>query len=142
MLDKLVAFALFTILATAPSVTAQQKAEIKRVPPENTSITSGAEMFGTYCAVCHGVDGKGNGPAAPALAKQPPDLTQLSKKNGGKFPTFIVSNVILGDEFIAAHGSRDMPMWGDVFRSKNRDESAIKLRRHNLTVYVESLQQK
>ncbi len=142
MLDKLVAFALFTILATAPSVTAQQKAEIKRVPPENTSITSGAEMFGTYCAVCHGVDGKGNGPAAPALAKQPPDLTQLSKKNGGKFPTFIVSNVILGDEFIAAHGSRDMPMWGDVFRSKNRDESAIKLRIHNLTVYVESLQQK
>ena len=71
MLDKLVAFALFTILATAPSVAAQQKAEIKRVPPENTSITSGAEMFGTYCAVCHGVDGKGNGPAAPALAKQP-----------------------------------------------------------------------
>ena len=142
MLDKLVAFALFTILATAPSVTAQQKAEIKRVPPENTSITSGAEMFGTYCAVCHGVDGKGNGPAAPALAKQPPDLAQLSKKNGGKFPTFIVSNVILGDEFIAAHGSRDMPMWGDVFRSKNRDESAIKLRIHNLTVYVESLQQK
>ena len=132
---------LFAILLIAGPGSAQQP-EIRRVPPENTPITSGSEMFRIYCAVCHGTDGKGNGPAVPALAKQPPDLTQLSKKNGGKFPTFIVSNVILGDEFIAAHGSRDMPMWGDAFRSKNRDESAIKLRIHNLTEYIESLQQK
>lgn len=141
MLCKVSGLALFAILAVMDASSAQQP-EIKRVPPENTPITSGAEMFRTYCAVCHGVDGKGNGPAVPALARQPPDLTQLTRKNGGKFPTFIVSNVILGDEFIAAHGSRDMPMWGDVFRSKNRDESAIKLRMHNLTEYIESLQQK
>lgn len=142
MRSKATLSVLLMILAVVPSGSARQQTGIKRVPPEDTPVTSGPVMFRTYCAVCHGIDGKGNGPAVPALAKQPPDLTQLSKKNGGKFPTFVVSNIILGDEFIAAHGSRDMPMWGDVFRSKNRDESAIKLRIHNLTEYVESLQQK
>ena len=75
----------------------QKNPEIKRVPPSNTDPTSGVEMYRTYCAVCHGLDGKGNGPAARALKQQPSDLTLLSKRNGGAFPTFRISNIIQGD---------------------------------------------
>lgn len=99
-------------------------------------------MYGAYCAVCHGVDGKGNGPAASALKQPPSDLTQISRKNGGKFPDFVVANVIQGDTAVVAHGSRDMPMWGDVFRSMQRDDPLVKLRVANLTKYIASLQQK
>jgi len=74
-----------------------QKPTIKQTSPQYTDPTSGLEMYRTYCAVCHGVAGKGNGPAAPALRQAPPDLTLLSKKRGGEFPSFRVSNIIQGD---------------------------------------------
>ena len=35
----------------------------------------GKDSFMAYCAVCHGADGRGNGPAAPALKTPVPDLT-------------------------------------------------------------------
>jgi mono/diheme cytochrome c family protein len=120
----------------------QQKPTIKPTSPQYTDPTSGAEMYRTYCAVCHGLAGKGNGPAAPALKQALPDLTLLSKKSGGQFPSFRVSNIIQGDAEITAHGSKEMPMWGDVFRSLRRDELVVKLRVHNLADYIESLQEK
>jgi mono/diheme cytochrome c family protein len=113
----------------------------KEVPAMTPEIV-GQEMFRAYCASCHGLDGKGKGPVAPALKKQPPDLTLLSKNNGGKFPRDIVSSVIEGTDFITDHGSRDMPIWGDAFRAVNRDESMVKLKVRNLTIYIESTQQK
>ena len=99
-------------------------------------------MYRAYCAVCHGLDGKGNGPAAPALKQTLPDLTLLAKKNGGQFPTFRVSNIITGDAHIIAHGSREMPMWGDLFRDIQRNDAMVKLRVHNLVDYLVSIQQK
>ena len=102
-------------------------------------------MYRTYCAVCHGLDGNGSGPAASALKKPIPNLTQLSKKNRGEFPDFKITNIIQGDSnapVITAHGSKDMPMWGDVFDTLKPDEGVVKLRIHNLTEYVRSLQQK
>ncbi len=118
----------------------QQQPTIKQSPPAYTDPASGAEMYRTYCAVCHGIEGKGNGPAAPALKQELPDLTVLSKKNGGEFPSFRVSNIIQGDANITAHGSKEMPMWGDAFRSLRRDESVVKLV-YNLTEYIASLQE-
>jgi len=120
---------------------AQQPPKIKHEHPSETDPASGVEMYRTYCAVCHGLDGKGGGPAAPALKQEPPDLTLLSKKNGGEFPAFRVSNIIQGDAVVDAHGSRDMPTWGDAFRTLKRDEAMVKLRVHNLTQYIASLQQ-
>src|SRR5271165_1456991 len=79
--------------------------------PVTTSF-SGTEMFKTWCASCHGLQGKGDGPAAAALKIPPADLTQLAKKNGGKFPMEKVRNYIDGTKEVAAHGSRDMPVWG------------------------------
>ncbi|MBI4902127.1 MAG: cytochrome c [Acidobacteria bacterium] len=121
---------------------AQDKPKIKEVPPTPTSPASGKEMFRSYCAPCHGMMAKGDGPAAPALKKQPTDLTQLAAKNGGKFPAIKVYAQIEGDSMTPAHGAKGMPIWGDVFRSMTHNEGEIKMRINNLTRYVESLQVK
>jgi mono/diheme cytochrome c family protein len=121
---------------------AQGKAKPERESSTMTAVVAGQETFRSYCASCHGVDGKGNGPAAPSLKKPPTDLTLLSKKNGGKFPRTIVSSVIRGDDFITDHGTRDMPIWGSAFRTVNRDEMMVELKIQNLTTYIESIQQK
>jgi mono/diheme cytochrome c family protein len=136
---------LFVFIAAIGSLAyAQSKPKIKRVPAEYTSPASGPDMFRSYCSACHGVDGTGNGPAAAALKKQPANLTQLSAKNGGKFPALRVVNFIQGDDTMsmpAAHGTRDMPMWGTVFRNMG-DDTAVRFRLRNLTDYIESLQKK
>jgi len=133
---------LFLVVSFTLSALPQQKPTITRGPAQQTDPTSGVEMYLSHCAVCHGPDGKGNGPAAPALKQSPSDLTQLSKKNGGKFPDMRFATVVQGDSVVPAHGSRDMPMWGDIFRSLERNDAIVKLRVHNLAEYVASLQQK
>jgi mono/diheme cytochrome c family protein len=121
---------------------AQQKPEIKKVPIEPTRVADAAKMFTTYCAACHGVTGKGDGPAATALKKTPADLTKISARNGGTFPEAKVSRYIQGNDEVAAHGNRDMPIWGDLFSSLNNgDRLFVALRVKNLTDYLRSIQQ-
>jgi len=122
------------------AMSAYAQPKIEKVPPVATSPASGKEMFTAYCAVCHGPDGKGDGPAAAALKKAPANLTQLSAKNGGKFPDAVVARYISGDETTAAHGSRDMPIWGKVFHSMENNPAVDELRIRNLTNYVKTLQ--
>ncbi len=99
-------------------------------------------MFKAYCASCHGIDAKGHGPAAPALKTPPPDLTMLSKDNQGKFPGFRVVTVIK-DGDVTSHGSKEMPVWGEVLGSiGSTTPREVELRISNLTHYIESLQQK
>lgn len=118
-------------------------ADIKKVAPSQTSPTSGKDMFMTYCAVCHGKDAKGSGPAAAALRKPPADLTTLAVRSGGKFPELRVAETIRGDVSNPAHGSKEMPVWGDVFQSMSRDSGAGKqMRVSNLTAYIKSIQAK
>ncbi|HWE51547.1 MAG TPA: cytochrome c [Bryobacteraceae bacterium] len=106
----------------------------QRAPLSNE--LSGSESYRTYCASCHGIDGKGSGPAAAALRKAPPDLTLINKRNHGEFPAFRITHIIDGFEVQAAHGSREMPVWGDYFR----DKELLELREHNLTDYLRSIQ--
>jgi mono/diheme cytochrome c family protein len=121
---------------------AQQK-EIKHVPLKDTSAASGKQMYETYCAVCHGKDGKGNGPAAEALKVPPTDLTTLAQKNGGKYPSTHVSATIQGDQAVAAHGSKEMPVWGNLFWHISQGHSAeVQLRIANLNKYIEDMQAK
>jgi mono/diheme cytochrome c family protein len=68
------------------------------------------------CASCHGETGKGDGPAAKSLPKPPGDLTKLAKNNNGVFPISRVYDVIDGRMQVIMHGTREMPVWGDVFR--------------------------
>ncbi|HET7206174.1 MAG TPA: c-type cytochrome [Terriglobales bacterium] len=130
------------LMALASAAMAQEK-EIKHVPVKPTSAASGSEMYKTYCAVCHGADAKGAGPAAEALKAQPTDLTSLSKKNGGKYPSDTVANTIRGDARVLAHGTKDMPIWGNLFwHMSGGHPSEVQLRVANLNKYVESLQEK
>jgi len=69
------------------------------------------------CAVCHGLKGKGDGPYA-AIGMSVPDLTTLSKRNNGVFPVQHLNDVIDGTEILAAHGTRNMPIWGTVYRAQ------------------------
>jgi mono/diheme cytochrome c family protein len=120
-----------------------QKPEIKKTQIKPTPAESGAAMFSEYCAVCHGKDAKGSGPAAPALKVAPPDLTTLARGNSGKFPAPHVSNVIRSGGDTSAHGSKDMPVWGRAFLSLTpHDDAIVQERIFNLTNYIESLQQK
>jgi mono/diheme cytochrome c family protein len=100
----------------------------------------GVDTYKAYCAVCHGPEAKGNGPAATALKKAPADLTTIAKRNGGKFSPADVEAVILGQQVMASHGSRDMPIWGPVFQSLAPDNSVMKLRVANLVNYLKSIQ--
>jgi mono/diheme cytochrome c family protein len=141
---------LFSVLILfAYTVTAQDqgqdqaKTTIKHVTVKPTSPASGKEMYTSYCAVCHGTDGKGGGPAASALKTPPADLTMLSKNNGGEFPALKVSSILRGTSDLLAHGSKEMPVWGPLFRSMSGGhESEVQQRVANLTQYVESLQAK
>jgi hypothetical protein len=100
-------------------------------------------MYTAYCAVCHGTDAKGGGPAASALKTAPTDLTLLAKNNGGKYPEMKVSSAIRGEGGPPAHGSKDMPVWGSLFWSMSAGhEGELQQRVSNLPHYIESLQAK
>lgn len=141
MLRKM--FFLWALVAAFAMVAAAQKPVVKTVPAPQTSPASGKEMYVNYCASCHGVAGKGDGPAAVALKTAPPDLTTLSRRNQGKFPSAHVAQAIKGDTATPAHGSKDMPVWGPVFSSLNKgDQALVQLRISNLTKYIEAMQAK
>jgi len=126
----------------APFLAAQDKPKADVATPTITPVAAGQETFRTYCASCHGLDAKGTGPAVAELKSKPSDLTQLSKRNGGKFPSTLVENVLQDSYLFSAHRSRDMPVWGDAFRNANRDERLVKLKIHNVVLYIESVQEK
>ncbi len=134
----------FTCMAVAQDQTQDQtKTTIQHVTVKPTSPASGKEMYTSYCAVCHGTDGKGGGPAASALKTPPADLTLLSKNNGGKFPSLKVASTIRGTSDLPAHGSKEMPVWGPLFRSiSGGHEGEVQQRAANLTQYIETLQAK
>jgi len=131
------------MLAMAQQSAPEQEKVIKHIPVKQTSAASGQEMFNSYCAVCHGVDGKGAGPAASALKVAPTDLSGLTAKNGGKYPSLHVSSVLRGEAETPAHGSKDMPVWGPLFRHLSQGHDAeVQQRIANLNQYVESIQKK
>jgi len=117
-------------------------ATVKKVPVRPAQTVSGKELFREYCAVCHGTDGKGNGPAAKALKVPPADLTQIAARNGGKYPEVKVQHAINGEAAPAAHGSKDMPMWGNVFEHMSSNPDLGTIRVYNLVKYIEAIQAK
>ncbi|HLY98710.1 MAG TPA: c-type cytochrome [Candidatus Angelobacter sp.] len=117
---------------------AEQNEKVQRLIPS----LKGPHLFREYCAPCHGEDGKGNGPVAPALNAKPPDLTLIARRNGGAFPVKVVRSQIAGDELVIAHGSREMPIWGPLFHQVEWDRDYGEIRLQNITTYLESIQQK
>jgi mono/diheme cytochrome c family protein len=119
-----------------------QEKTVKKVPVKPTAATSGKDLFHQYCAVCHGQDAKGAGPAADALKKSPTDLTQLSRKNNGKFPEQRVLATFKGEDNVTAHGSQDMPVWGTIFTNMSPNLTQGQDRIYSLLHYVEEIQAK
>lgn len=132
--------AMVVILALEAPATAQREQEWMADKNDLILPVSGAELYREFCATCHGRDARGNGPAAPALQKVPPDLTRISERNGGAFPAERVKDYISGESSLLSHGSREMPIWGPIFRQADRDYELGLIRLHNVTVYLESLQ--
>lgn len=99
-----------SILITAASATAASTKTLQMI-----KVPSGPALFTEHCAQCHGMDGKGNGPMASSLKVAPADLTTINKRAGGKFPAERIVETIRYGGDVAAHGSREMPIWGKVF---------------------------
>ena len=108
-LSNLVAILITAFLGVQPLPAIAQDMEV---------IAGGEIEFQNNCAVCHGSDGRGQGIMSRFLTLRPADLTQLAKRNGGTFPFWQVYRKIDGREEVKAHGSRDMPVWGDRFRAQ------------------------
>ena len=134
---------LLTFAIAQQAAPAQSTPVVKHVPIAHASPSSGKEMFDSYCAVCHGKDAKGSGPAAQAMKTPPTNLTALAKNSGGKYPAPHVAAVIRGQAMTPSHGSQDMPVWGPLFSSISQGhESQVQQRITNLTDYIETLQAK
>ena len=122
--------------------------EIKEAPLtwQQAALTDGEELFLELCASCHGVSGKGDGPAAGALAKPVSNLTVLSVNNDDVFPMEQVTSSITGEAQIVAHGTIDMPVWGQRFEELRPDwkqfrrKALARQRIYNLALHIESLQ--
>jgi mono/diheme cytochrome c family protein len=86
------------------------------------AIDIGRAEYAASCAVCHGTGGKGDGPLAAQLKKAVPDLTNIEKTNRGVFPFDRVYDVIDGRQAVAAHGPREMPVWGNRYSALAGEE--------------------
>ena len=99
------------VILSSVLLSAAQKQNKATSPAHNP--VKGAKIFRYYCAACHGADARGHGPASAALKHAVPDLTLISKRNGGTFSHQRVKEIIDGKEpGPLAHGDREMPIWG------------------------------
>jgi len=141
----LCALGLIAALLFAAVPSGSQNVTVNPKPIVYTHPDDGREMYVTYCAPCHGMTGEGNGPAAPAFKQAPANLTILAKTHGGKYPQDAVKTTLTFGTNVPAHGDAKMPVWGALFDSLDSGSgpsSVPKLRIHNLTEYIKTLQAK
>jgi mono/diheme cytochrome c family protein len=97
---------------------------------------SGAELYRHFCASCHGLEGRGDGPVAASLKPDVPDLTRISARNDGAFPSESVRLTIDGQDLPRAHGVRDMPVWGWEFYAVKGEDPARRQRVEELILRI------
>ncbi len=142
MLNRLLVIAVAATLATGMSYADQSNSKVT-IPVTKTTASSGKQMYTSYCAPCHGVDARGQGPVASALKTPPTDLTVLSRNNHGKFPDTHIVSVLQNGAEIPSHGSPEMPVWGPILGKMNQTNPQDRLLRiSNLSRYLESMQVK
>ena len=135
------------VLAAATTLTliflrvSDRPVHAQQTPPILIESLAGRDSFQQYCAPCHGTTGRGDGPVASALRTRPADLTTLARRSGGTFAGDRVREFITGTgRGPAAHGTTEMPIWGQMFRAFESDARARE-RTVNLVSYIESLQE-
>lgn len=114
-------------------------------PLSEAEMSAGQKSFLQYCSACHGPEGRGNGPVAAALRTPPADLTRIAARRGGQFPEAEVASYIDGRIAVGAHGSREMPVWGERLNKKFGSDAVSEemVQGHLLILvnYLKSLQQ-
>ena len=148
-MKKYIIASVFFALA-ASTIAALAQPEVREAPLswQQAALTDGEALYMELCAVCHGTSGKGDGPAAAAMASPVTDLTALAARNGGVFPRDEVQASITGESRVVAHGTGEMPVWGARFEEvrpdwkQHRRQALARQRIYNLTVYIETLQAK
>lgn len=83
----------------------------------------GRDEYMKHCAVCHGEDGKGDGPLAQSMTVALPDLTKIEERRGGTFPMKEIYQIIDGRKMLRGHGTSDMPVWGDRYSFETYEET-------------------
>jgi len=127
------------VIFTASATYAQVK-QIKVENAKSAATWKGDDLYRQFCAVCHGMDGKGVGPAADALRVKATDLTLMARQNNGKFPVLQAKNVLSGVDRVTAHGVADMPTWGDTFKSISANETFGEMRIDAVVEYLQQIQ--
>ena len=111
---------------------------------QEVSGYTGAALYKTYCASCHGIYGRGDGPVAPSLKVEVPDLTRIAARHNGEFPAEQIRKIIDGRTTRPPHGPRDMPVWGDAFRTGSGESPQADKRANEwvqlITEYLRSIQ--
>lgn len=125
--------AIARVAAAAPSASAGATSPQAR---------AGSDLFRNYCKVCHGEEGKGDGPLATSLKKRPADLSGLARRNNGTFPTEMVARIIDGRNPVQGHGGGDMPVWGDALlkAQESGTEALVKDRIMAIVDHLKTLQ--
>lgn len=134
---------LLTAYQEAPNITKSPRRQAQ--PKSDTQLihsVEGHDLYRAYCASCHGTEAHGDGPAAPALRTKVPDLTLVTARNHGSFPSERIGRIISGEDSPVSHGSREMPIWGPVFHQVEADQDWGNVRLQNLSKYLESIQKR
>jgi mono/diheme cytochrome c family protein len=133
------------------AVGASTIAHAQQTSPASQNVDLGKYYYESHCAICHGTSGTGlpTEPGWTLLIKDIPNLTTLSKRNGGVFPFLRVYETIDGRQEVQMHGSRDMPVWGREFSAQSLDlnpyyntEAFARAKILALTEYIYRLQAK
>ncbi|MFA5898245.1 MAG: c-type cytochrome [Hyphomicrobium sp.] len=125
--------------AVATTASGQEQGPLA-APPVTANAPNGHDLFIGHCAICHGLDGRGQGPLAEAMKIVPADLTQIAAKHDGTFPDAKMSDVIRNGGAVLGHGSRAMLPWGLYFSERHKPATG-KARIKALVEYLKSLQQ-
>ena len=107
-------------------------------------IALGRTHYLRYCASCHGQDGRGNGPVAEVLKEAPTDITQMRADGDGVFNVDSLIEIIRGLKDVRAHGTREMPVWGNIWGDvgvQSSTPSQIEKRINELVEYIRSIQE-
>jgi len=127
-------------LLLAATASAQAPKVLKETNAHTSNSWTGDQLYKEFCAVCHGIDGKGSGPAASALKVTPTDLTQFSRRNGNRYNDLKMRGIINNTDAVGAHGTTEMPIWGDIFKSISANATFGQMRVDALVKYLQSMQ--
>ena len=144
MVGWLAALGAFAVAVTLGACASRASERPAAASPDPVLAELGEPVYLRHCAACHGADGRGDGPSAGALRVAPADLTRIAARRGGTFPDGEVARYIDGRFAVPAHGTREMPIWGERLGDEIPDaevsEEVVRGQISALLEYLKSIQ--